>query len=78
MEKCGVVWIEWAPHGGVPLQPVGGRGLCTDGEQITTELLILCSVRDTVHQLCAKIIYTHFKGLCVARYTYSACDLKPP
>ena len=56
MEKCGVVWIEWAPHGGVPLQPVGGRGLCIDGEQITTELLKLCSVRDTVHQLCAKII----------------------
>ena len=69
--------MEWAPHGGVPLQPVGGWGLCTDGEPITTELLKLCSVRDTVHQLCAKIIYTHFKGLCVARCTYSACDLKP-
>ena len=59
MEKCGVVWIERAPHGGVPLQPVGGRGLCTDGEQITTELLKLCSVRDTVHQLCAKIIHIY-------------------
>ena len=63
MEKCGVVWMEWAPHGEVPLQPVGGRGLCTDGEQITTELLKLCSVRDTVHQLCAKIIYTHLYSL---------------
>ena len=59
MEECGVVWIEWAPHGGVPLQLVGGWGLYTDGER-TTELLKLCSVRNTVHQLSAKIIYTHF------------------
>ena len=28
MDECGVVWIGWEPHGGVPLQPVGGRGLC--------------------------------------------------
>ena len=74
MEECGVVWIEWAPHGGVPLQPVGGRGLYTDGER-TTELLKLCSVRNTVHQLSAKIIYTHFVthsqvSTCMAVYLF--------
>ena len=74
----GGVWMEWAPHSEIPLQPVDGRGLCTDRERITTELLNLCSVRDTVHHYVVMYKNTHFKGLCVARRTYSACDLKLP
>ena len=76
MEECGVVWIEWAPHGGVPLQLVGGWGLYTGGER-TTELLKLCSVRNTVHQLSAKIIIYSFCDSLTGLYMYGCILILP-